>query len=135
MTNDLEVRYNAYLTTVNERRFDDLVQHVHEELTFNGSPMTIQQYQGLIAATVNAMPDISFKPELLVVGDDQVACRLVYDCTLQGELFGYTGDGARLNFAEHAFYRYRDGRIAAVDSLYDSAAIAEQLSAQGQQDS
>ena len=68
MTNDLEVRYNAYLTTVNERRLDDLVQHVHEELTFNGSPMTIQQYQGLIAATVNAMPDISFKPQLLVVG-------------------------------------------------------------------
>lgn len=135
MTNDLEIRYNAYLTAINERRFDDLVQHVHEELTYNGSPMTVKQYQELITASVSAMPDLFFNPQLLVAADHQVACRLVYDCTLQGELFGYTGDGARLHFAEHAFYRYRDGRIAVVESLFDSAAIAQQLSAQGQENS
>jgi hypothetical protein len=41
---DLESRYRAYLAALNERRLDDLVEHVHDELTYNGEPMTRRQY-------------------------------------------------------------------------------------------
>jgi SnoaL-like polyketide cyclase len=56
-----------------------------------------------------------------------VACRLVFDCTPQREFLGFIPDGRRLAFAEHVFYRFDGGRIAAVWSLIDRAAIAEQL--------
>ena len=36
----LEARYRAYLDALNERRLDDLGEHVHDELTCNGAPMT-----------------------------------------------------------------------------------------------
>ena len=129
---DLESRYRAYLAALNDRRLDDLVDHVHDELTYNGEPMMRQQYQDLIAADLAAAPDLLYDAELVVAASDaagdQVACRLVLDCAPRGELLGFRPDGARLRFAEHVFYRYEDGRIAAVRSMIDRAAIAEQLS-------
>lgn len=135
-TLDLESRYRAYLTALNERRLDDLAHHVHDELTYNGEPLTRRQYQELIAADLAAAPDLFYDAQLVVTSGDaagdaadgQVACRLVFDCAPRGELLGFRPDGARLRFAEHVFYRYRDGRIAAVRSMIDRAAIAEQLS-------
>ncbi|WP_211240060.1 ester cyclase [Promicromonospora kroppenstedtii] len=76
----------------------------------------------------NAAPDLIYEARLVVAGGDQVACRLVFDCVPVGEFLGFRPDGARLRFAEHVFYRYEDGRIAAVRSMIDRAAVAEQLS-------
>ena len=141
---DLESRYRAYLTALNERRLDDLADHVHDELTYNDEPMTRRQYRDLIAADLAAAPDLFYDAQLVVASDDavgnvaggtsgdaaggHVACRLVFDCAPRGELLGFRPEGARLRFAEHVFYRYEHGRIAAVRSMIDRAAIAEQLS-------
>lgn len=126
---DLEARYRAYLDVLNERRLDDLEQFVQDELTYNGAPLTRKQYQDLIATDIAAIPDLVYDAHLVVASGDQVACRLVFDCTPRHEFLGFTPDGRRLVFAEHVFYRFRDGRIAAVWSLIDRAAIAAQLGA------
>src|SRR5690606_17574302 len=125
---DLEARYRAYLTVLDERRFDDLVHHVHDELTYNDEPLTRQQYADLVAADVAAAPDLLYVPEVLVAAGDQVACRLVFDTAPPGEFLGIAVGGVRVRFAEHVFYRYREGRIAAVRSMIDRAAVAEQVS-------
>ena len=45
MTNaELENIYRAYLDALNERRLDDLVHYVHDELIYNGDTMTRHQY-------------------------------------------------------------------------------------------
>ncbi len=124
---DLEARYRAYLDVLNGRRLDDLEHFVQDELTYNGEPLTRKQYQDLIAADIEAIPDLVYDAHLVVASGDQVACRLVFDCTPRQEFFGFTPDGRRLVFAEHVFYRFRGGRIAAVSSLIDRAAIAAQL--------
>jgi predicted ester cyclase len=56
-----------------------------------------------------------------------VACRLVFNCTPQHQFLGFSPNGERLCFAEHVFYYFRDGRIAAVWSLIDRPAIEAQL--------
>jgi predicted ester cyclase len=56
-----------------------------------------------------------------------VACRLVFRCTPRDEFLGFTPDGEPLEFAEHVFYRFDDGRIAAVWSLIDRWSIAAQV--------
>ena len=126
---DLEAHYRAYLTALNERRLDDLVHYVDDELTYNGSAMTRRRYRDLLAADVVAVPDLVYDPHIVVVSGDRVACRLVFDCHPEREFLGFTPDGRRLVFAEHVFYRFRDGRIAEVSSLIDRAAIAAQLHA------
>ena len=128
MTNaDLETHYRAYLEALNERRLDDLVLYVEDELSYNGETMTRRQYQDLIAADITAIPDLIFDAEIIVACGDQVACRLLFDCTPQHEFLGFSPNGERLSFAEHVFYHFRDGRIAAVSSLIDRPAIAAQL--------
>jgi predicted ester cyclase len=129
MTNvDLETRYRAYLDVLNERRLDDLVHYVQDEVSYNGETMTRRQYQDLIAADIAAIPDLIFDAHIIVASDDQLACRLVFDCTPQHEFLGFSPNGEQLCFAEHVFYHFRDGRIAAVSSLIDRSAIEAQLS-------
>jgi len=124
---DLESRYRAYLDALNERRLDDLVHFVQDELSYNGKTMTRRQYQDLIAADITAIPDLFFDAQIIVASGDRVACRLVFDCTPQHEFLGFSPNGERLRFAEHVFYHFRDGRIAAVWSLIDRPAIEAQL--------
>jgi predicted ester cyclase len=124
---DLETHYRAYLEALNERRLDDLVLYVEDELSYNGETMTRRQYQDLIAADITAIPDLLFDAHIIVASGDQVACRLVFDCTPQHQFLGFSPNGERLSFAEHVFYHFRDGRIAAVSSLIDRPAIEAQL--------
>src|SRR5690242_531719 len=114
---ELERHYRAYLTALNERRLDDLVDYVHESLTYNGEPMTRDDYQALIAADIAAIPDLMYAADIVVAAAGRVACRIVFDCTPRLPFLGFTPNGRRLRFAEHVFYDFRDGRIAAVVSL------------------
>ena len=128
MTNaDLETHYRAYLDVLNERRLDDLVHFVQDELLYNGKTMTRRQYQDLIATDIAAIPDLIYDAHIIVASGDQVACRLVFDCTPQHEFLGFSPNGERLSFADHVFYHFHDSRIVAVSSLIDRAAIEAQL--------
>jgi predicted ester cyclase len=124
---DLEARYRAYLDVLNERRLNDLAHYVHDELSYNGETITRRQYQDMISADITAIPDLIFDAQIIVASGDQVASRIVFDCTPQHEFLGFSPNGERLCFAEHVFYHFRDGRIAAVWSLIDRPAIEAQL--------
>jgi predicted ester cyclase len=126
----IEQRYRDYLTVLDERRFDELSDYVHDALTYNDAPMTGRQYRDLIEADVAAIPDLFYAIETLVVSGDEVACRIRFDCTPEREfLGGFVPDGRRLSFTEHVFYRFREGRIAHVWSLIDRDEIRRQLAA------
>jgi predicted ester cyclase len=125
----LEARYLAYLDALNERRFDNLDQFVHDEVTYNDEGLTRQEYADRIAADTRAVPDLRFNARLLLTDDDVVACRLWFDCTPTGTFFGLAPTGRRISFCEHVFYRFRAGRIARVWSLIDRDAVAAQLAA------
>jgi len=124
---DLETRYRSYLDALNERRLDDLMDYVQDELSYNGEKITRRQYQDLIAGDISAIPDLIFDAQIIVATDEHVACRLVFNCTPQQEFLGFSPNGQQLCFAEHVFYHFRDGRIAAVWSLIDRPAIEAQL--------
>lgn len=124
---DAESFYRRYIAALNDRRLDDLGEFVQEELTYNGRPMTRLDYRNMIAGDIAAIPDLRFEIRLLVVAGDQVACRLHFDCTPRGEFLGLRPSGRRISFAEHVFYRLREGKIAEVWSLIDRSAVAEQF--------
>ncbi len=127
MSAELERIYRGYLDALNDRRLADLGQFVHDEVTRNGRTMTCQQYAQFIADDVDAIPDLRYTIDQLVSGDGTVAARLWFDCTPVREFAGIPVNGARVQFAEHVFYRFRDGRIEQVWSLIDTNAIRDQL--------
>jgi predicted ester cyclase len=123
---DLEATYRAYIAALNDRCFGGLDGHVHDRITYNDEPMTRQQYQDLLVRDVRAIPDLEYQIQTLVVQDGQVACRLWFDCTPQGEFLGLEPTEARVAFAEHVFYEFEDGRIRRVRSLIDRSAVERQ---------
>src|SRR5690349_17633984 len=99
--NDLADRYRAYLAALNERRLDDLVEFVQDELTYNGEPLTRQHYRAMIAADIEAIPDLFFDARIIMATDDRIACRILFDCKPEKDFLGFTPDGGRFLFAEH----------------------------------
>jgi len=123
----LETHYRAYLNALNEHRLDDLVHYVQDEVQYNGRAWTRDQYRDNIAGDIAAIPDLFFHAEIVVADENQVACRIRFDCTPEQEFLGFTPNGKRLSFTEHVFYRFVDHRIAEVWSMIDRPAIAAQL--------
>ncbi len=124
---ETERQYRRYIGYLNDRRVHDLGDFVLEQLAYNGQAMTRAQYQNMIAADIAAIPDLYFDVRLLVVDGDMIACRIEFNCTPQAEFLGLQPNGKRIAFAEHVFYRLREGKICEVWSLIDRDAVAKQL--------
>jgi predicted ester cyclase len=124
---ELEDRYRGYLTCLNERRFDDLPQCVHDPVVHNDRTLSMAEFQALLRRDAAEIPDLHYAIERLVVHDQQVACRIRFDCTPSDCFRGIPPTGRAITFVEHAFYRYQGSRIAQVWSVIDMDAIREQL--------
>lgn len=123
----LRATYLAYLDVLNERRFGDLAEFVHDEITYNDTTVIRQEFADMFAADTRAVPDLHFEAQLLVNSEDVVAVRLRCDCEPVEPMFGLPPTGRRVEFAEHGFYRFDHGRIAQVWSLIDNQLIQDQL--------
>jgi steroid delta-isomerase-like uncharacterized protein len=124
---DLEERYRAYLTCLNERRFDDLPDFAHDPVVHNNRTLGIGDFQALLKRDATEIPDLHYAIEGLVVQGNQVACRIRFDCTPAEDFRGLPTKGKTVSFAEHVFYRYEDGKIAEIWSLVDTDAIRDQV--------
>jgi len=124
---DLEERHRAYLTCLNERRFDDLTDFAHDPVVHNHRTLGIADFQALLKRDATEIPDLCYAIEGLVVQGNQVACRIRFDCTPAADFRGLPTEGKTVSFAEHVFYRYEDGKIAEIWSLVDTDAIRDQL--------
>jgi predicted ester cyclase len=124
---DLLAVYRDYLNCLNERRWADLGTYVADELTYNGGHMTLGDYRAMLQGDTRAIPDLQFRPELLLADETIVSCRLFFECTPRQPFLGFEPTGAQMSFAEHVFYRFAGGRISEVWSLIDRDAIREQI--------
>jgi predicted ester cyclase len=127
MSEQLERIYRRYIDTLNDRRFGDLGEFVHDQMVYNGRSVTRQQYAAMLAEDVRAIPDLRYDIDLRVVDEHHVACRLWFECSPRGQFLGVDVNGRRVSFAEHVFYRVREWRIEQVWSLLDKDALIRQV--------
>jgi predicted ester cyclase len=118
--------YRRYLDCLNERRWGALGEFVSDDAIHNGRPLGLSGYRGMLEADVAAVPDLAYVPELVVVQDDLVASRLKFRCTPRRPFLGFEPTGVSISFAEHAFYRFRNVKIAEVWSVIDTKSIVAQ---------
>lgn len=131
MTSDgeTEARYRRYIDALNGRRLSELEEFVHDELTYNGRPITRHDFERRLLNEIAAVPDLYFNVQLLLATPDLIASRINFRCTPTGELFGLQPNGRTISFSENIFYELRDGRFSALWSVIDEAAIRAQLTA------
>ena len=127
MSIDLSQAYRGYIACLNAQDWDNLGQFLRDDVRYNGETVGVSGYRAMLEADFRAIPDLVFTIDLLVTEPPHVAARLKFDCTPVGELFGLPVNGKRVQFSENVFYEFSDGRIQAVWSVIDKAAIAAQL--------
>src|SRR5262245_4101893 len=125
---DLLAVYRGYLRCLNERQWQRLGEFVADHLSYNGEPMGFDDYRAMLEADVHAIPDLQFRPELLLADDHVVSCRLFFECNPRHAFLGFEPTGGRVSFSEHVFYRFENRLIVEVWSVIDKEAIREQIS-------
>ncbi|MDQ0392660.1 ester cyclase [Labrys monachus] len=124
---DLLAQYRGYIDCLNRRDWSRLGDYVADDARRNGEALGLAGYRGMLEGDVAAIPDLRFTIDFLVCDPPSVGARLLFDCTPIGELFGLPVNGRRVAFTENVFYRFSGGRIQAVWSVIDQAAIKAQL--------
>jgi predicted ester cyclase len=125
---DLLAVYHDYLACLNDRRWGKLGEFVADRLVYNGKHMRLNDYRAMLEADVHAIPDLQFRPELLLADDHVVSCRLFFECNPRHAFLGFEPTGGQVSFSEHVFYRFQNRRIVEVWSVIDKEAIREQIS-------
>jgi len=126
-TTDLASVYRNYIACLNAQDWPSLGKFVHDEVKHNGRPLGLSGYREMLVQDFEAIQDIFFRIEMLVAEPPRVASRLQFDCTPKGSFLGLQVNGQRVSFAENVFYEFRGGKIVAVWSVIDKAAIEQQL--------
>jgi steroid delta-isomerase-like uncharacterized protein len=81
----------------------------------------------VVQALRRAFPDLSYRIDELVEGEDSVAARTTLTGTHQGDFFGIAPTGKHVEVRQMTFERFRDGRIIAHHRLTDDLALLRQL--------
>jgi len=124
---DLAQHYRDYIACLNRRDWAGLTQFVADSVIHNGKEIGLSGYREMLEGDCRRIPDLRFEVELLVCEPPQVASRLRFDCRPAADFLGLAVNGRRLSFTENVFYRFAEGRIEAVWSIIDKAAIEAQL--------
>jgi len=124
---DLSEIYRGYIACLNTQDWRQLGTFVHDDVAYNGVQVGLSGYRKMLERDFAGIPDLRFDIALLVSEGSHVASRLLFDCSPQGTFLGLPVNGKRVTFSENVFYGFREGKIAAVWSVIDKAAIENQL--------
>lgn len=119
--------YLAYIACLNAQDWPNLHRHVAEGVAYNGTRIGLRGYRDMLIGDFRAIPDLAFNVVRLACEPPLIAAGLAFDCTPAGTLFGLPVNGRRVRFDENVFYTFADGKIAAVWSVIDKAAIAARI--------
>lgn len=119
--------YHAYIACLNRQDWVRLGRFVHDEVRHNGRPFGLSGYRAMLERDFADIPDLAFAIALLIVDPPYIAVRLAFDCRPKGDFLGLPVNGKQVAFTENVFYEFTDGKIAAVWSVIDKAAIEAQL--------
>lgn len=126
--NDLREFYLHYLDVLNGRRFDELNELFHDQVTLNGQPVSRDEVMAAMRFTATeAVPDLVWTAQDVVVTGDRLASRLLDRGTPEKEWLGIRPTGGSFEVDEAAFYRVRDGRVDDMWFVVDTGAAQRQL--------
>ncbi|MEU5906109.1 ester cyclase [Micromonospora sp. NPDC047467] len=128
-TQELRDFYLRYVELANKREFDSMADFAHEEVIMNGTPVKMADMVAEFYKHVDAVPDLHWEIQELIVEGDRVAARLIDTGTPVQEWNGLAPTGKSVRFAETAFYQVQDGKFKHMWYLMDADTVRRQLAA------
>ena len=125
--NSLADVYRKYIACLNAQDWPNLGNFVDDDAQHNGQRFGLSGYISMLEKDFEDIPDLHFNIQLLISDPPHIAALLKFDCTPQGIFMGLPVNGKRVSFTENVFYEFREGKICAVWSVIDKAAIEAQV--------
>ena len=119
--------YRNYIACLNAQDWPKLGKFVHDDAQHNGKRIGLPGYNAMLVNDFEDIPDLHFNVQLLICDPPHIAARLLFDCTPKGIFLGLPVNGKRVSFTENVFYEFREGKISAVGSVINKAAIEGQV--------
>jgi predicted ester cyclase len=102
-------------------------QFIADEVVLNGDPGTRSDVVADMRSILDAVPDMHWEVQELLLDRDRIAVRAVNTGTPEKEWLGVPPTGRSFEIVEYAIYRVRDGRFVEMTNLHDSADVLRQL--------
>ncbi|KAF3184704.1 hypothetical protein TWF225_005981 [Orbilia oligospora] len=127
----LKESYKTYIQAINDRNWALVISLVHPTVIWNQKPYPAEKYVTLMTRATDPAPDLKFHIDILVAddaGDEQmVSARLLIKGTPEKEFLGFRPTGKSVEFVEHAFYRFVEGKIKEVKTVIDIEGLRDQM--------
>lgn len=124
----LRAFYDRYLAALNARDFNSMHEFIHDQLTLNGDPATLDDILAVQRKDAEAVPDLRWTLVQLIVDGNRLGARLVNSGTPAKTFAGVAPTGKSFEVTQYAVYRVIDGRFRHMAAIRDAEAIAQQLS-------
>ncbi|MCS7476877.1 ester cyclase [Umezawaea endophytica] len=127
--NDLRDWYLRYVAALDAHELGRMDEFIADEVLLNGEPGTRDDVVADMRSSIDAVPNLHWEVEELLIDRDRVAVRAVNTGTPVAEWLGVAPTGASFTIVEYAIYRVGDGRFVQMTNLHDSADVRRQLTA------
>ncbi|MFD9700070.1 ester cyclase [Lentzea sp. NPDC059081] len=124
---DLRDWYLRYVATLDAHELGGMDEFIADEVLLNGEPGTRDDVVADMRRSIDAVPDLHWRVDELLLDRDRIAVRAVNTGTPVEEWLGVTPTGASFEVVEYAIYRVRRGRFVQMTNLHDSAEVRRQL--------
>ncbi|MEU6609492.1 ester cyclase [Streptomyces shenzhenensis] len=124
---DLRDWYMRYAEALNAHEFDRMDEFINDQVLLGGQPGTRDDVVAVLKGIVDAVPDIHWEVDELLLDRDGIAVRAINTGTPVKEWLGVPASGASFRIVEYAIYKVRDGRFVQMTNLHDSAEMLRQL--------
>lgn len=126
--NDLRNWYLRYAEALNQHEFDRMDEFINDEVQLDGVPGKRDDVVAVLKGLADAVPDIRWTFEEILVDRDRIAVRAINTGTPAKEWLGVPASGASFEIVEYAIYTVADGRFVKMTNLHDSSELRRQLS-------
>ncbi|HEX6347290.1 ester cyclase [Umezawaea sp.] len=126
---DLRSWYLRYVEALNNHDLDGMEEFIDDEVMLDGVPGRRDAVVAVLKGIVDAVPDIHWDVQELLIDRDRIAVRAINTGTPVQEWLGVPPSGASFEIVEYAIYTVGDGRFTKMTNLHDSAGLVRQLAA------
>lgn len=124
---DLRDFYQRYIAALNAHEFDGMDEFINDQTTLNGERATRDDLLAVQRQDVDAVPDLHWELQELLVDGNRIAARLINTGTPVQEWLGVAPTGASFEIIEYAIYEVRAGRFVHMTALHDARTMRRQL--------
>lgn len=119
--------YRSYIQCWNDRRLDELLGYVADDVHVNGTEQNPERYVAAMDEIFAAFPDFHWDLQHLLIDDDWISAHFTVTGTHSAPYLGVPTTGRTISTQELAVYRIYDGKIAEVWGTADNLTVLNQL--------